>query len=133
MSKTRSLRLFTYNMICNMENVISLLKTAGWSVTDESGNIHFWNTKTDEWEIFSGTYKDLIALPKCTFYAYKGEQIVSVSVDGSDSFNVSPSAYIRYVTVGDSLMFDFNWYYDSFYNHINKDKCVIERIVFEEY
>lgn len=131
MLKERTLRLYPCSAPCDMGTVIALLKKAGWSVTDHDGNIHFWSTATDEWEVYRGSFDEFAAEKGCIFHAYNEGQCVSVAVDGGDSFDILPAP--EYTLVGENRVFDFNRCYDRFVNRMNEGKCVIERVIFEEY
>ena len=131
MSKTRVLKLYTSDLPCNAENVVRLLENAGWSLTDRQGNITVWDTDNDEWILFSGSRNDLMLLENCCFHAFYNDICVNVFVNEMNSFDIVLEP--KYSEQSRNKVFDFNLYYDLFVNRINQSKCVIERMIFEEY
>ena len=131
MSKTRSLQLFTSVLPCTTENVVELLEKAGWSVFDSNGRIHIWNTETDEWERFNGLFERFLSLERCCFRAFGNGVSINVFVSGGNCFDITLEP--KYTAVDGELVFDFNWYYNRLVERMNSNRCVIERVVFDEY
>lgn len=136
MSKTLKIDIYPADTFePTLKNVVALMTKAGWSITDSSGRISIWNDAADEWEYYTGTADDFVnSYRTCLFYMHGNDrQIVTISVDGSRSFRIYPEADIKKVVYNGKEYFDLNWYYEHFIVCFNKEKSIVERVVFEEY
>lgn len=135
MSKTLEMTIFpAKDFQCNLKNIVGLLDKAGWSITDCDGKINVWNESNSEWEIYNGTVDDFFLNTTYNlFYAYNGEEIISVWIDGCDRFCIFLDAYIKKIIYDDREYFDYNWYYLHFIPAFNKWNVIVERVIFDEY
>lgn len=134
MSKTLEITIYTVkDFQCNASSIISLLKKAGWCITDCNGKITVWNDTFSEWEFFKGDLEEFTQNNRfCWFYAYSDLQIIKVCIN-NNSFCIVPEAYIPTITCDDDEFYDYNWYYEHLIVPFNKGRTVIERVVFDEY
>lgn len=134
MPKTLEITIYTAkNFQCNVSSIISLLKKAGWCITDCNDKITVWNDTFSEWEYFKGTLEEFSQNNTTSwFYAYSDLQIIKICIN-NNNFCIVPEAYIRKITCDDHEFYDYNWYYEHLIVPFNKERTVIERVVFDEY
>ncbi len=135
MSKNLLITIYTKDSFgCNLANVNRLMSADGWSITDKSGKINFWNEKADEWEHLTGSLETLFGKSSVGWVQmHKGNQIIKICVNSDNSIAVSPEACPLTVLSELGKHFDFNSYYQSLTSVLDKNEAVIERFVFDVY
>ena len=117
--------------------VIELLEKVDLSIADKNGKLHILNKESYDYEVFDYTLEEFTELPKETRFKAFGKEIkeVEISIINKDSFEylyIFVGTYVKKVRVSDVEQFDFNFYYDRIVNKMNKDKCLVELVIFEE-
>ncbi len=115
MSKTRAIKFEVYdNYECSLNNIVTLLRKAGWSITDSHDRVNIYDVNNDdEWGTFSGTYEEFLQsdnYKRLIEIYYSDGQTANIWIENKHSFIIYPSSYIKMTNSGDKEFFDFNWY-----------------------
>lgn len=137
MSKTRSITFETAEGLCSVSTLAPMLDKAGWRLADPDGIVNIYDINgDDEWGAFNGTYKEFLTSDirqrLIAMYGSDG-QTAELWIENDSCFTIFLSAYIRMIQTDNGEHIDLNWYYDTFVNSFNKDRCIIERVSFEEH
>ncbi len=135
MSKSLEITVYTkQDFCCCARNIVSLLSNTGWSITDSNGKVSVWNEMESQWKYFSGTAEEFLKNnAECWFHIYNKRQIAKMLINSNNSITISTEAYARKISYDSGTHFDLNWYYENIVTAFNKNKIIVERVVFDEY
>ena len=135
MSRTLEIKFYLFDTFhCSLNSIVDLITTAGWCITDDEGKINIWNSRTDDWESHIGQIDNIAnAYNKYWFYMYNSNhQIIKVHYANDNCFSIYPEAHVKKVAHKNGDYFDLNWYYEHFVKCFNRDKPVVERVMFDD-
>ena len=137
MSRTRSVTFETFDGICSVSTLAPLLEKAGWSFVAPDGGVNIYDINgDDEWGGFNGTYEEFLTADirqrLIAMYGSDG-QTAELWIENDFRFTIFLSAYISMVQTEKGEHIDLNRYYEEFIGAFNSDRCIINRVSFEEH